>query len=118
MLFSRNARQIARFVLVWFALSIAAAIASPMVRPQAMEVICSSVGGMKLIAAAHGDTTEASWHTLDCPMCAMLGAPPAPATVQVQAPQPLSYAMQPAVAAHIAWITAAPMPARGPPDSN
>ena len=115
MLFSRNARQIARFVLVWFALSIAAAIASPLVRPQATEVVCSSAGVMKLIVTAQGDSVEAGWHTLDCPMCAMLGAPPAPGTARVQAPLPLSYAMQPSVAAHIAWITAAPMPARGPP---
>jgi hypothetical protein len=115
----RHARQITRFLLVWFVLSLAAAIASPIVRPQATEVICSASGVMKLVPTGQGDSAQAGLHTLDCPMCAMLGAPPAkPATAQVLPPHPLSYAMRSAPAAHIAWSTAAPLPARGPPASN
>lgn len=47
----RHTKLLARFVLVWFALSIAAAIASPLVRPQALELICSLVGGQQLFEA-------------------------------------------------------------------
>ena len=31
--------------------------------------------------------------------------------------QPLSHVLRPIAAAHIAWLTAAPLPARGPPQS-
>ena len=46
----RHAHFLARFVLVWFALAIGVAIASPIVNPQAIELICSGSGGaMKLL---------------------------------------------------------------------
>lgn len=111
----RNAHLLARLVLVWFALSIGVAIASPLVKPQAMELICSGAGVMKVLAKTDDGAKELSGHTLDCPLCASLGAPP-PVARQVAEPQPsLSHALQPIAAAHIAALTAAPLPARGPP---
>jgi hypothetical protein len=106
-------KLIARFVLVWFALSIGVAIASPLVKPQALELICSSSGVMKLQAQPDSDILK---HTLDCPLCATNLAPPTPFVRLTAEPvQPLAYVMQSIPAAHIASLNAIPPPARGPP---
>ena len=83
----RRARQLTRFVLVWFALALGVAMASPLVSPKAM----------------------------DCPFCLSVAFPPAPLALQVVKPSPLSHALQPIAAAHIALATAPPLPSRGPP---
>lgn len=111
----RNAHFIARFVLVWFALSIGVAIASPIIKPQAMELICSGSGVMKVLLKTDDGTKEVASHTLDCPLCASLSAPPPVARLSAEPVQALAYVMQSIPAAHIAALTAAPPPARGPP---
>lgn len=105
-----------RSVLAWFALSLGVAIASPMVSPQAMELVCSSAGVMKVVIKTDDGAQELGAAHLDCPMCMPLVAPPpvAPAAA-VPPPSPLAYALRPIVAARIAAATAAPLPARGPP---
>lgn len=113
----RNAHLIARFVLVWFALSIGVAIASPIVKPQAMELICTgTVGVMKLLVQTDDGPQDVASLTLDCPLCATNLAPPPPLARPAAEPaQPLAYVLQSIPAAHIASLTAAPLPARGPP---
>jgi len=112
----RNAHFLARLVLVWFALSLGVAIASPLVKPQAMELICSGAGMMKLVVQTDdGTSQEAPRYTLDCPLCATGNAPPPPTISLVAQPaQPLAYVLQ-SIPARIAALTAAPLPARGPP---
>ena len=112
----RNAHLLARFVLVWFALSIGVAIASPLVKPRAMQVICSGSGAMKLVIQTDDGGQEVAGLTLDCPLCATSSAPPPPAAPLTAEPaQPLAYVLQSIPAARIAALTAAPLPARGPP---
>ena len=111
----RNASFLARWVLVWFALSIGVAVASPLLNPQAMELVCSGVGVMKVIVKTDDGAREVSSHTLDCPLCASTGALPPVANRSVAPVQPLSHVLQAIPAAHIASLTAAPLPARGPP---
>lgn len=75
----RHAHFHARLVLAWFVLSLGVAVASPLVRTQGFTIVCSDMGAIKLLAnSADGD---APWvaHTLDCPLCAQLLAPPLPA---------------------------------------
>ena len=60
----RNARHIARFVLVWFALSIGVAIASPVIHPKAMDLVCSSTGSMQLVVVGDDDL-ETSYYRDD-----------------------------------------------------
>lgn len=105
-----------RLVLAWFALSLGVAVASPMVNPQAMELVCSSTGVMKVIVKTDDGAQEMGSTHLDCPMCMPLIAPPPLASAgAVPLPSPLSYALRPIEAARIAAATAAPLPARGPP---
>jgi hypothetical protein len=110
----RNALQLARFVLVWFALSVGVAIASPVVSPKAMDLVCSSTGSMKLVVQGDDDGVASS-HTLDCPLCAAISAPPPALNTALTQPSPLSHAVQPVEVARIASATAPPLPSRGPP---
>lgn len=118
----RHALQLTRFVLVWFALSVGVAVASPLVHPTAMDWVCTSTGAMKLVMSdadnSDGQLSSAdrvTHHTLDCPLCTSIVAPPPALRTGLSQPSPLAYALQPTVAAHIASVTAPPLPSRGPP---
>ena len=108
-----------RCVLAWFALSIGVASAAPLIQSQGFELICTSTGAMKMVAIGDdgsSDHTALGAGHLDCPMCLPHAAPPPP-VLQLAAPtqSPLRHALQPVERARIAAITAAPLPARGPP---
>jgi hypothetical protein len=110
----RNSIQIARLVLVWFALSLGVAIASPLVKPESTMLVCTGSGIMKLVASGE-DTGKPSTPKLDCPLCATIGAPPPPLNNELTQPSPLSHALLPTAAAHFPSLTAPPLPSRGPP---
>lgn len=111
----RNAKLIARFVLVWFALSIGVAIASPMVKPQGMQLVCSGAGAMKVIVAGENGTQPATSHTLDCPLCASISAPPPLAAMVLGGVVTRTFDVPRADTSPLLFISAAPPPARGPP---
>ena len=111
----RSLRWLARLVLAWFVLSMGVAVASPLVQPQAMELVCSGSGAIKLLVKTDDGAKEISSHTLDCPLCAHVGAPPPASQARLPQAHPLAYALGPLPAAHIAARTAAPLPPRGPP---
>ena len=110
----RSSIQIARLVLVWFALSVGIAIASPLVKPESTMLVCTGSGMMKLVVTGD-DSGKPSIPKLDCPLCATIGAPPPALNTALSQPSPLSHALLPSVAAHIASLTAPPLPSRGPP---
>ncbi len=111
----RRATALARWALLGFVLSLGVAIASPIVNPQATQLICSAAGGMKLIVTTADGSTEVASQGMDCPLCVSIIAPPPVLKSSFEPSQPLSYALQPIPAAVIAKRTAAPLPARGPP---
>ncbi|VWX63356.1 conserved exported hypothetical protein [Burkholderiales bacterium 8X] len=114
----RHARILACFVLAWFMSSLGVAIASPLVSPQSMQVVCSSVGTVKLVVqSGDGEAQDlGAAQQLDCPLCVLMGAPPPPpVAVGVPPLQPLGRIAQAIPAARLAAATRAPLPARGPP---
>lgn len=110
----RNAHYLASFVLVWFALTIGVSIASPIVKPQVTQLVCSASGATNVPVTDDGPVPTAS-HTLHCPLCAGIGAPPPVVRVQFDPVLPTAQVLQPVESNHIASATAAPLPARGPP---
>lgn len=112
----RRAHFLARLVLVWFALTLGAAIASPVVNPQSTQLICTGSGVMKVIVSTADGVQEVASQSMDCPLCASLGAPPSAMRLAAEPLLPLSYAVQAIPAAVIAKLTAVPPPARGPPN--
>jgi len=114
----RRAHHLSRFVLLWFVLSLGVAIAAPVVHPQAMELVCSSAGAIKVIVKSDQGVRELGASHADCPLCAIVGAPPpAPQVLGVALAQPLGRVVQAIPAARPAAATAAPLPARGPPSA-
>ena len=112
----RHAQQLARLVLVWFMCALGVAVAPPMVHPQALELVCSSGGAVRLLVKTDNGVQEMGAHSLDCPLCLVGGAPPQQAAPMPAAPvQPLAYVLRSIPAARLAARTAAPLPARGPP---
>lgn len=110
----RNARLLTRFVLVWFALFIGVSVASPLVQPKAGQMVCSAMGGLKMVGEDGNAEPQAS-AGMECPLCAQMTAPPPPEGPAIEAPDALAYALRPIPAAHIAWLTGSPLPPRGPP---
>jgi len=112
----RRFTMITRLVLAWFVLALGVAIASPIVKPQNILLICTGTGAMKVLVQAEDGTADVQVQSsLDCPICANLAAPPPESGLVVKSGHPLAYALQGLPAALIAARTASPMPARGPP---
>lgn len=112
----RNAHYLARFMLVWFVLFVGVAIASPIVNPNPTQLVCSASGAMKVVSTGDNVDGTVTGHTLECPLCTDIGAPPPLTLVDFDIAQPLACAVQSIASARIASATAAPLPARGPPD--
>jgi hypothetical protein len=114
----RHFTFLSRLVLAWFVLSLGVAMASPIVKPQDILLVCTGSGAMKmLVQSDDGSATDVTANTMDCPLCAPMVAPPPVAHLAAEPDQPLAYALQAIPSAHIAARTAAPLPARGPPVS-
>ena len=110
----RNAHLLARLVLVWFALFIGVAVASPLIKPQSSQMVCSSMGGIKLVLDDAADTPIASGG-MECPLCAQTVPPASPVALSLAVASGLAHALRPIPSAHIAWLSGSPLPPRGPP---
>lgn len=110
----RQAKFVARFMLVWFVFSIGIASASPLVLPKAMELICTTGGVMKLVPSDNNKVDNNNSMS-DCAMCILAALPFATPSTAFVKPSALSHALHPIAAAHIASATAPPLPSRGPP---
>lgn len=110
----RNSPWLARLALLWFALTLGVAVASPMVNDANQVMVCSAGGMVKLVLHDDGSTSTTS-SAMDCPLCTLGGAPVPVTSVAVEPVQPLGHVLQSIPAARITALTAAPLPARGPP---
>jgi len=77
----RNAHFLARLVLVWFVLFVGVSVASPLVNPDGVQLVCSTAGSVKLVSSDAGaqsglDDSERG-HGMHCPLCLPLAMPPA-----------------------------------------
>jgi len=113
----RNAHYLARLALVWFALYLGAAVASTFLVSPGLGAVCSATA-VSADAFSGGASPPASPKmAIDCPLCApSVGLPPPALSLNEAPAQPLAYATWPIPAARVAALTAAPLPARGPPE--
>jgi hypothetical protein len=111
----RSSKLIASLVLVWFALFVGSAIAAAFVNPGQLQMVCSGDGGMKMVDSGDDGGEIKLSSRMDCPLCACVGAPPSPGAGVFHITSPLAHVLQPVAAAHIASVTAPPLPSRGPP---
>jgi hypothetical protein len=112
----RTSTLLARLVLAWLMLTLGVAVASPLMHPQAMELVCTTAGATKLVVLDDdGNQAAQNHHTLDCALCLQFSAPPSVCLTAFTHPQPLAHALRPVVAATLAALVGAPLPPRGPP---
>lgn len=105
----------ANAVMVWLLLAFAVALASPVVHPKSIELLCTGTGSVKLLIGGSDDTDTTVSMSPDCVLCVQGSAPPPSAPLHASAPHNLVYALQPVAQLNAAWRTAPPLPARGPP---
>jgi hypothetical protein len=111
----RNSKFLAKLVLVWFALFLGSAVASTVIKPENLQMVCSTGGLMKMVDIGSDDGEIKVSASMDCPLCASVTTPPPPLSVHFEKHSPLAHALQAFAAAHIASVTAPPLPSRGPP---
>lgn len=112
----RTSSQLARLVLAWFMLAWGVAVAAPVLHPQAMELVCSDAGRMKLVAIGEGgDAAPAGHHTLDCAACLAVLPPPSARQLHMPRSVPLDAAPARIAAAPRSASAGAALPPRGPP---
>ncbi len=111
---------LARLVLAWFVAAVCAAFVSPLVQARTFELVCSASGGVHLkVLGEDGDEDAQAGHAvLDCALCLPVAPPPPVRAARIALPQPLAHASRPLVAARIASLVGAPLPARGPPSRS
>ena len=80
-------------------------------------MVCATGGVMKMVDTSSDDGKVNVTASMDCPLCASVTAPPAFLSVNFEKLSPLAHVLQPIAAAHIASVTAPPLPSRGPPAS-
>ena len=108
-------KLIARLVLVWFALFIGVAIASPILNPTETQMVCSSAGGMKMVPSGEEGAEAKLTANMDCPLCAPVVVPLQSGATTFDYASTLAHSLHPVAAALIAALTAPPLPSRGPP---
>lgn len=111
-------------MVVSFVLSMGVAVAAPVLKPQALTLICTAAGSVKLVAGADSPADNSDTglpagmqaHALDCVLCLPAGAPPA---APLPLPVPVATATEPPAEAPAHFITRLvnTAPARGPPAS-
>lgn len=109
-------RRLAGWLLAAYLLVLGISVLAAMLRPQAMEVVCSGMGVMKVVVASQEDAPGLQT-TIDCPLCAHATPvlpPPARADLAHVA-DARSHVVQRLPAAILLARTAPPLPSRGPP---
>ena len=111
----RNAPVLARLVLVWCALFLGVATAAPLLQPGQLQMICSGGSGMKLVDTGQPDGQPHLSAGMDCPLCASVLPPPAPAGAALSVDPVPAQLLVLRLAARTAVAAAPPLPSRGPP---
>jgi hypothetical protein len=112
-------RRLARLVLVWYVLFVGVSVLASTLQPKTMDVVCSSMGLMKLVVQGEGNDSALP-ASMDCPLCAHAtpALPPPTVAALAHVPDARSHIVQRLPEAVLTARTAPPLPSRGPPVSN
>jgi hypothetical protein len=112
-------RRLARLVLAWYVLFVGVSVLASTLQPKTMEVVCASMGIMKLVVQGEGGDAQVR-SSMDCPLCAHAtpALPPPKVADLAHVPDVRSHIVQRLPEAVLIARTAPPLPSRGPPVSN
>lgn len=111
----RTSLMLTRLVLTWFVLTFGMAVASPLLAPTTMVVVCSHEGSKTIMVDADGKAVTSASDTLHCPLCLPATAPPPVVSLSLPAQDAVSNAQPCRTSATFPVPVGAPLPARGPP---
>ena len=103
------------WVVAWFVLALGVAVASPVVQPRTMEIVCVGTGATKILLHTDAGVLELGAHGTECPLCLLSGPPAALAPPLNFLFAPLAHASVLRFVSPVVVATAVPPPARGPP---
>jgi hypothetical protein len=106
-------RLTCQLLLVWFALSVGAAVASPLLQSHSGDVVCSGTGAVMLMPSDDGTTGHPAGHQHECHLCVMVGVPPVPVVFAAQQASAETPVIDLPVS--VARQSPAPFQQRGPP---
>lgn len=114
----RQSRSLLRWMLLGFCLSLGVAVASPVLHPQSVSLVCTAAGSVKLVSTDGAASADAapSAHLLDCVLCLPAGLA-APQALALQLPQDLRHVWRSAAVPAVRWHAAYIRPARDPPSA-
>ena len=112
----RNCRNLIRLVLLWWVLTLGVSVATAIVKPGSLQLVCSGAGTTVLLSVDGDGKKNATSAALgmDCPLCQPAPALPPPTELAADAERAdflLATLAQPPVVA----ATAPPFPPRAPP---
>ena len=103
------------WVLASFVLAMGVSVASPIVQPRPMEMVCSGAGVALVLLHAEPGSVDPGPQGQHCPLCLLVGAAPSSGASFFHAPVTWLRLVVPPVHAPDLASTAVPPPARGPP---
>ncbi|WP_342618592.1 DUF2946 domain-containing protein [Rhodoferax sp. GW822-FHT02A01] len=109
------ALRFARYVLVWFVLSVGVSVASPFVAPRLLTLVCTSAGAQVIEQGQSAPSTSSA--TWDCPACVNFIGPVASFSIHLPAAVPYQPSLPMRLEIHTKPVSAAPPPSRAPPAS-
>lgn len=108
----RRLTSLARWAAIWMTLAVVLSVLTPLLQPTGLSMVCTAIGGVSLV---EDNGEDGSAPVLDCPVCCQ-AALAAPGWAVLPAPiASLAHALTPVRAAVLAYLTAPPLPSRGPP---
>jgi hypothetical protein len=112
-----NLHRLVRLVLAWYLLFVGVSVLASTLQPKTMEVVCSSMGLMKLVVLGEEGENHVR-ASMDCSLCAHAtpALPPPSVAVLAHVPDARSHIVQRLPAAVLIARTAPPLPSRGPPE--
>ena len=110
-------RRLARLVLVWYVLFVGVSVLAATLQPKTMDVVCSSMGLMKLVVQGEGGDAQVR-SSMDCPLCAHAtpALPPPTVAALAHVADVRSHIVQRLPEAVLIARTAPPLSSRGPPE--
>lgn len=113
----RTSLMLARLVLTWFVLTFGMAVASPLIAPATVVMVCSHEGTRAIMVDADGKAVTPASDTVHCPLCLPATAPPPVFAMPVPAPGVALPVLSCCTTGHLPAAVGAPLPARGPPSA-
>lgn len=111
----RRARSLARLLLAWFVLALGVAVASPLVKPQSWQMVCSAAGTVKLLNIDDAGLARTSGRQVECPLCWLVAAPPPDFSLVLVPLPPVRHVLMWVLLVRDTARVGPPLPARGPP---